>query len=239
VSFFKQGKDAMQGLRALQEFQKEAMSQLSAPGGFAHMTGAVDHDVLHNGLLGQGLIISVQETGVSVGSEHDPRPVCEWEVQVRLDNTEPYVAYARQSIQLAWLPQFVPGQTMVAVRVDPANHSRVVLDFSHEVPTVTLPAGSGAATAASVLATGVPVRAVVIQSAPLNARNPAGLDMYVMVLTVLQSGQAPRQVKVGNPVPPEGIPLLYPGSNMPAKTLPDQPNVVVIDWEAAVHEASR
>src|SRR5215469_6591948 len=122
-----QGMHDLRGMQQeLREMQQAALSGLSTPGGFAHMTGSVDQDVLHNGLLGQGLIVNVQETGVSVGSEHDPHPVCEWEVQVRLDNTQPYTAYARQSVKLAWLPQFVPGQTMVAVRVDPADHSRVV-----------------------------------------------------------------------------------------------------------------
>ena len=91
----------------------------------------------------------------------------------------------------------------------------------------------------SVLADGIPVRAVVIQSEPLHRRNQAGIDLYAMVLTIVQPGQAPRKVKVGNPVPADGVPLLYPGSNLLARALPDRPEAVVIDWEAAVYEASR
>lgn len=224
----------------MQQQLHQMADALSAPGGFAHLTGTADPDVLRNGLLGQGLIVSVRETGTSVGSEHDPRPVCEFTVQVRLDNTPPYTAQVRQSVQLAWVPQFVPGQTMVAVRVDPADRSRVALDFSREAPTVTVPeSATGAPSAASVLAHGVRVRAVVIQCQPLNARNQAGADLYALVLTILQEGHAPRQVQVGNPVPASCVPLLYPGSNMPAKAIPDQPQMVVIDWDAALAEASR
>lgn len=249
MGFFKAGRDAMKSLRDMQDALNAGQMQqqmhqmadeLSAPGGFAHLTGTADPDVLHNGILGQGLIVSIQETGTSVGSEHDPRPVCEFVVQVRLDNTPPYTAQVRQSVQLAWVPQFVPGQTMVAVRVDPADHSRVALDFSREAPTVTVPEpAAGTPSAASVLASGVPVRAVVIQSQPLNARNQAGADLYALVLTILQEGHAPRQVQVGNPVPASCVPLLYPGSNMPARAVPDQPQMVVIDWDAALAEASR
>ena len=64
-------------------------------------------------------------------------------------------------------------------------------------------------------------------------------DLYGLVLTILQPGHPPRQVQVGNPVPPAGVPLLYPGSNLPARALPDQPQAVVIDWDAALAEASR
>ena len=224
----------------MEELQEAALRGLDTPGGFADMTGAVDQDILDNGLPGQGLILDVQETGVSVGYEQDPRPVCQFEVQVMLDNTEPYTVHVRQSVRLAWVSQFQPGHTLVAVRVDPADRSRVVLDFAHEVPTVNTTGPSSAAnSAAHVLAHGIPVRAVVIQSESLHQRNQAGVDLYALVLTVLQPGHAPRQIQVGNPVPADGVPLLYPGSNLPARALPDRPEAVVIDWEAAVYEASR
>jgi hypothetical protein len=252
MSIFRAGRDAMKGLHDLhgasghlgqlgqmqQELQHMA-DALSAPGGLAHLTGMADPDVLRGGLLGQGMIVSVRETGTSVGSEHDPRPVCEWVIEVRLDNVQPYNALVRQSVQLAWLPQFVPGQTLVAVRVDPADHSRVVLDFASQVPTVTRAAQPGALTMADVLASGEPARAVVTASQPLRSRNEAGLELYALVLTILQEGHAPRQVTVGNPVPAACVPLLYPGSNMPARAMPGQPQAVAIDWDAALAEASR
>lgn len=215
-------------------------SALQSPDGFRQLTGTVDPNLLQHGILGQGIVMSVQETGTSVGSEHDPRPVCDFEVQVRLDNTPPFVARIRQSVQLARVPLFVPGQTIVAVRVDPQDHTRVALDFSQEPPQVTVDEhATGLPAAATVLASGVPARAVVVQSQPLNARTQAGVDLYGLLLTVLQEGRSPRQVQLGYPVPATCVPLLYPGSNVPAKILPEQPDLVAIDWDAAMIESSR
>ena len=42
------------------------------------------------------------------------------------------------------------------------------------------------------------------------------------------------------PVPPEAVPLLYPGNNVPAKRLPDrEDHYVVIDWSAALIQAEQ
>jgi hypothetical protein len=63
--------------------------------------------------------------------------------------------------------------------------------------------------------------------------------MYALLLTVLADGAAPYQVPVGNPVPPEAVPLLYPGNNVPAKRLPSRgEKYIVVDWEAAVAQAT-
>ena len=213
---------------------------LTNPAEMAGLTGTVDPELLQSGLLGRGLIVSVDKTGTSVGSRHEPRPVCLFKVEVTLDNTAPYTAEFRQSVPLADVPQYVPGQTFVAVRVDPADHTRVAMDRSQEAPTVTISdRTTGAPSAASVLETGKPVRAVVIQTQSLSAKNPAGVDLYAFVLTILEEGHPPRQVQAGNPVPPSCIPLLYPGSNMPAKVDGDQPAMVAIDWDAALAEASK
>jgi hypothetical protein len=213
---------------------------LQSPEGFRELTGTVDPDLMQRGTLAQGIVMSVRETGTSVGSKQDPRPVCDFEVQVRLDNTPPYVAHVRQSVQLARVPLFVPGETMLAVRVDPQDPAKVAIDFSQEPPQVTIDEhATGMPAAATVLSSGIPVRAVLVQSQPLNARTQAGVDLYGLVLTVLQEGQPPRQLQLGYPVPGNCVPLLYPGSNVPAKVLPDRPDLVAIDWDAAVAEASR
>lgn len=66
----------------------------------------------------------------------------------------------------------------------------------------------------------------------------AGLDMYAFVVTILCDGHAPYQTQMGNPVPASGLPLMYPGSNLPAKVRPEEQSQVIIDWDAAVAEAT-
>ena len=59
--------------------------------------------------------------------------------------------------------------------------------------------------------------------------------MYAFVLTVLAGGRPPYQIQVGNPVPTEAIPLLYPGNTVPAKRMPDgDDRELLIDWDAAL-----
>jgi len=59
------------------------------------------------------------------------------------------------------------------------------------------------------------------------------------VLTVMRDGQKPFQAKVGNPVPDDAVPLLFNGSNLPAKVLPEEPEGVVIDFKAALEEFTK
>jgi hypothetical protein len=97
---------------------------------------------------------------------------------------------------------------------------------------VTTPAGSGATSAAELLATGEPGQAVIAAYQPLGKRNPAGVDIYAYMLTVMPVGRDPYQIQVGNPTPPAALPFLFPGSRVPVKIGTD-PNAVVIDWAAA------
>jgi len=203
-------------------------------------SGSVDKDLLQNGLLGRGTIVEVQQTNVSTGGDDAfSRPVCIFTVEVVLNNVPPYNATCRQSIPITVLPQIVPGQSVVAVRVNPDNHDEIALDLATEPPEVTLAQGSGQATAADVLARGTPARAVIVQTQPLGVKNPHGVDMHAFVLTIMLDGQKPYQAKVGNPVPDDAVPLLYPGSNLPAKVLPEEPQGVVIDFKAALEEFTK
>ena len=141
-------------------------------------------------------------------------------------------ADGRQWVETWGAAQMVPGQSMVAVRVNPDNPQDIAIDLSTEPPTITMKREG--TSAAEVLATGTAVRAVIVQSQPLGMKNPEGLDVYAFQLTVMPEGQMPYQIQVGNAVPAEAVPLLYPGSNVPAKVLPGQPNAVAIDWQAAL-----
>ena len=202
-----------------------------------NLTGSVPKELLEQGLLGRGIIVSVQQTSVSTGADFDPAHVCVFTVEVALDSVPRYTATCRQAVRATILPQLMmPGAT-VAVRVDPNDRSRIALSLGEQPPTVTM-AGSGDAntgSAARILELGVPCKAVIVESQPLGMRSPKGDDMYAFMLTVLADGRAPYQIQVGNPVPAAAVPLIYPGNTVPAKRMADgDDRELVIDWQAAL-----
>lgn len=197
------------------------------------MAGGVDDELLKQGRLGRGVVVGLELTGTTVSLGVDEYRVCQVAVQVFLDGEQPYIAQARQRILEYQIPQLSQGGAMVAVRVDPADLQKIALDFASEPPVVTMgkaPDGG----AERILATGLPVDLVIVGNAPLGVRNYLGHDVHLFTLTVLPPGQAPYQVQVGNPAPPQALPLLYPGSKVPGKVLAGEPNSVAIDWDAAL-----
>src|SRR5436305_6990387 len=145
-----------------------------------NLTGSVPQELLQHGLLGRGIIVSVQQTNVSTGADFDPAHVCVFTVEVALDNTPRDNATCRQAVRATTLPQLMlPGAT-VAVRVDASDHSRIALSLGETPPTVTLAAEGdpNSGFAARILAEGVPCKAIIVESQPLGMRNPAGKAMY-------------------------------------------------------------
>ncbi|HYB27650.1 MAG TPA: hypothetical protein VEF89_13600 [Solirubrobacteraceae bacterium] len=204
------------------------------------MTGSVPKELLQNGLLGRGIIVSIQQTSVSTGADFDPAHVCVFTVEVALDNEPRYTATCRQAVRATLLPRLMmPGAT-VAVRVDPNDHSRIALSLAEEPPTVTMTsADPNTGSAARILEYGCPCRAVIVQFQPMGMRNASGKEVYAFMLTVMTGGRPPYQTQVGNPVPPDAVPLVYPGNTVPAKRMPDgADNEIVIDWDAALAEAA-
>jgi hypothetical protein len=202
-----------------------------------NLAGSVPKELLQNEPLGRGIVVSIQQTSVSTGVDFDPSHVCVFTVEVALDDVPRYTATCRQAVRATVLPQLMmPGAT-VAVRVDQNDHSRIALSLGEEPPTVTMASSGDAntASAARILEYGVPCTAVIVQSQPMGMRNPAGNDMYAFVLTVMAEGRSPYQTQVGNPVPANAVPLIYPGSTLPAKRMPDgADHEIVIDWDAAL-----
>ena len=200
------------------------------------ITGGPDKKLLETGLLGRGIITDVRLTGTTVqGGNGLVQRICQFTVEVSLDGRDPYTATCRQRIPEIQIPQIQPGSTMVAVRANPAQVTQIALDFSTEPPVVTTPAGTGNRSAAELLATGQPGRAVIVAFQPLGRRNPAGVDIYAYQLTVMPEGKDPYQIQVGNPTPPSALPFLFAGSRVPVK-IGTIPNAVVIDWDAAAAE---
>jgi len=103
---------------------------------------------------------------------------------------------------------------------------------------VTISASSGdpkTASAARILEQGVACKAVIVESQPLGMRSSTGKDMYAFRLTVLADGRPPYQIQVGNPVPADALPLVYPGNTVPAKRMPEgDDRELVIDWDLAL-----
>ena len=211
-------------------------------GKMRNLSGSVPKKLLENGLLGRGIITGVKQTSVSVGADFNPAHVCVFTVEVTLDNVPRYTATCRQAILATVLPQLISGEPTVAVRVNPDDHSEIALSLNEAPPTVTMAAGGDANTgsAAEILEYGEDCRAVIVQSQPLGTRNQAGKDMYAFLLTVMADGRAPYQVRVGNPVAADAVPLIYPGNSVPAKRLPDRGDeYIVIDWDAALTQATQ
>ncbi|HEY2772237.1 MAG TPA: hypothetical protein VGI87_16795 [Solirubrobacteraceae bacterium] len=206
-----------------------------------NLTGSVPKELLENGLLGRGIIVSVQQTSVSTGADFDPAHVCVFTVEVALDSTPRYTATCRQAVKATVLPQLMTPGATVAVRVDPSDHSHIALSLGEVPPTVTMAASGdpNTSSAARILAQGEACKAVIVQSQPLGMRNPKGDDMYAFALTILAEGRSPYQIQVGNPVPAAAVPLLYPGNTVPAKRMPaGDDREVVIDWQAALEQLS-
>lgn len=201
---------------------------------FSKLTGGADAQLLQTGIPARGVVLSVAPAGMTmqVGNGIVER-VCQFHVQVTMDNSHPYEVVCKQRIQEIYIAQFQPGATVVAVRVDPNDPSRIALDFNSPPPTVRVARDPNSQSAADIIATGEPARAIIIQTMPLNMQNTEGVDLHGFVLTVMPEGRPPYQTKVGNPTPPEALPFLYPGSNVPVKIGSADPDSVVIDWAQA------
>ncbi|WP_162942342.1 hypothetical protein [Desertimonas flava] len=196
--------------------------------------GGTDAASIDNAVIGRGVIVGVQPTGTSITSGGVEQRVCVFQVEVALDDQTPYMATCRQRIPMWTIAQIQPGATIVAVRVDAADPATVAIDWETPAPTVRLPQAAANGSAADILANGLPCRAIIQQFQPLGMTNPAGLPLYAFALTVVPQDGAAYQIQVGNPVPESAMAFLFPGSQLPAKVMPGEPNSVAIDWAAAV-----
>ncbi len=201
---------------------------------FGSATGTPDRELLQSGLLGRGEIAGFSASGmtVQVGNGLVERK-CTMQITVHLDATSPFGATVEQRVPEVYIPQLASGQAVVAVRVDPNDHTRVALDLQSPVPEVTMaPTDPNSHTSAAwVLANGKPITVVLVAFAAIGTKTAKGDDLYALTLTVATGVDTPYQLQVGNGVPATALPQLYPGSKLHAK-LGDGPNDVVVDWAA-------
>jgi hypothetical protein len=196
---------------------------------FRSVTGGVDNDLLTTGTLGRAdlLGVDVSSTTMQFGNGLVERK-CTFNLQVYLEGEAPYAATCVQRVQEIYIPQLVPGQTALAVRVDPADRSKVAIDFASEVPNVTVKSGEGRDSAKWILENGTDAAVVLVANQPMGLTSSAGDPVQALTLTV-DKGAESYQVQVGNGVPNSALPLLFPGSKLHAK-IGDGPNDVVVDW---------
>ncbi|MEP6479342.1 MAG: hypothetical protein ABJB03_08125 [Rhodoglobus sp.] len=201
--------------------------------GFRDLTGGVDEQLLATGTLGRAEILGLALSGttISIGNGLTER-TCTFTLNVMLDGQAPFQATVIQRVQEITIPQLQQAGVVVAVRVDPADHSKVAIDFATEPPQVRLPESTGKGSAADILATGKPIVVVLVANQPIGVLNAKGDPVQALTLTVAEGVDTPYQIQVGNAVPASALPLLYPGSKLHAKLGPDGPNEVVVDWAA-------
>ena len=134
MGIFKDLKDTASGLSDLTKAGKEMRQGQGTGGGFglggmAKMVtdaNTMVQDVqaqqakatrlMSVGLVGQGVIKAIRDTGVQVNYQ----PQFEIDLEVTLPDREPYTATITQVVAMSVLPQFQPGAVM-PVRVDPAD----------------------------------------------------------------------------------------------------------------------
>jgi hypothetical protein len=193
----------------------------------------VDAGSIDNASLGRGVITAVQPTGTVITVGTVEQHLCQFQVEIALDDQAPYTAVCRQRVPMWTMAQIQPGATTVAVRVDANDPTRFAIDWDAPAPTVRLAQGAGNGSAAEVLVNGRRCDVIVQQFQPLGMTNAASVPLYAFALTVIPQEGNPYQTQVGNPVPNEAIALCFPGSRLPAKVMAGKPDGVVIDWAAA------
>lgn len=200
--------------------------------GLRDLTGGVDEQLLTTGLPGRAQILSIDPSGttVTIGNGLVERN-CTFNLTVMLDGRAPYQATVSQRAPEIDLPQLSQPGVAVAVRVDPADQSRVAIDFSSRPPEVRLAESTGPGSAADILATGKPITVVLVANSAMGIKNAKGDDVHALTLTVAGGVDTPYQIQVGNAIPASALPLVYPGSRLHAK-LGAGANDVVVDWAA-------
>ena len=135
--------------------------------------------------------------------------VCEFRVEVSLDNGPRYEATCKQHVPEIYIPQLSTPNAVVAVRANADQLDEIVLDLEHEAPTVTIAHDKNATSATEILATGQPAQAVIVTFGPIGMKTPEGVEVQAFKLTVMPVDGTPYQVDVGNATPPEALPLLF------------------------------
>jgi len=90
-----------------------------------HMTGEDQADLIRkNGLPATARVLELRDTGMTLNEN----PVVSMRVEVQADGIEPFEATMKALVGRLDVPRVQPG-AMLAVKYDPADHSRVALNI--------------------------------------------------------------------------------------------------------------
>jgi hypothetical protein len=194
----------------------------------AAAASAPPEDLVANGILGRATLVDVQKT--PAGSLID----CALTVGVRLvDGTAPYRAGCHVPLGPGDAAKLIPGQTILTVRADASDHARIAVSLSEPTPVVTVTDPTALDPPARALRDGAPCRVVLLAHQRQWLKTPQGDEFYAAKVRVTNDSS---EFQVNLPVPPEAAALMTDGAELPAKRLEAEPNVLMIDWAAALRE---
>jgi hypothetical protein len=137
------------------------------------------------GLPGQATVTSMWDTGVTIGgiaAGGAPSAMFGFQLQVQLPGRNPYMAETKERVPRMFVGAIQPG-SVVAVHADPADPSKVHIDWS----VAPRPAGMAAA---GMAATPVPGMVAPVPAAPMAAPPVSGHSSAAELLATGQRGWA-------------------------------------------------
>lgn len=204
-----------------------------------------------NGIPARALIRAIGETGWTINEA----PVFSFDLEVHGEGPAPYPVTVKQMVPRMLVGAVLPGHE-VSVRVDPADASRVAIDWSEmpHPPGAAAPDDPAAllssipperrGSAADLLARGrrgtarlLGIRDLgdAVETGLMPAGDPrAGARVALLELEVKLPGRDPYQAKVVHWLPAELVGRVGPGRRLVVAVDRDDPeHEVAVDWEAA------
>ncbi len=200
---------------------------------FGRIVSAGDID---DPVMGTATVLGVRSTGTTINDV----PLTELQLRVQLPGRP---AYDTEISQLMSGGQVSTGM-VVPVRSERLDQDEVVVDFEGGLGSApaTLATALGAMqgnpppiagyqSIDELLATGEPGQVRVVSTFDLGGMTtPDGDPVVGLVLDVMPTGRAPYQVQCGHRVPTAHLAEIVPGSILPARIDPADPNRFAIDW---------
>lgn len=189
---------------------------------------AVPADLAASGILARAGLVDVQKT--PAGNLVD----CAITVGVRMiDGTPSYRASCHVPLSPDQAEKMIPGQTIMTARVDPNDHSRIAVSLTEPTPVVPVTDPAVLDPPARAMAGGDPCRVMLLLHQRQWLRTPDGAEIYASKVRVTSDSS---EFQVFVPVPAGAEALMVDGSELPARRLALEPNVLTIDWAAAQAE---